>query len=151
MRACVVLQVGNYGTVTTSRIEWAFVTDPSDAAKERLGLAEWPGTERERDHKRDAKSWDDFAPVRSGIDARLMAAGEQALSHAEFYALRLYTGPLFMKYNSCLRALGTKIPVMERRFHELVCCPLPLLAHTARHEYDTKPLAHVRARVCCSR
>ena len=114
--------VGNYGTTTTSRVEWLFVTDPVfgiDTLREqkiKLGpsyLSAWPGTvaffeEAKRAagsansedaghrHTRDAKSWNDFAPAREKLNQQLMAINEQPISEPEFFALRLYTGPLYV-------------------------------------------------------
>ena len=47
--------------------------------------------------------------------------GEQAMSEAELYSLRLYTGPPFAKYNSVLRgaAAAETAPFMHERFVEL--------------------------------
>ena len=96
-------EVGNYGTVTQTRIEWLFVTNPANGL-EVLGMEEWPGTESERDLVRQALPFSHFQSKFDGICSRLRAVGEQPLSKEEFYALRCYTGPLFVKYNTILRA-----------------------------------------------
>jgi len=110
-------EVGNYGTITTSRIEWCFVASP-EMGPEQVDLYEWPGTEREREHVRDAKGYDEFMAKRDEVNAGLTAVGEQRLSRVEFLSLRMYTGPLYMKYNGCLRSFcGVKF--MEDQFKKL--------------------------------
>ena len=44
------------------------------------------------------RTYADFAAKRRGVDAQLLSAGEQAISKAEFYALRLYTGPVRLSF-----------------------------------------------------
>lgn len=112
-------EVGNYGTVTCSSIEWYFVTDPENGL-DILGLEEWPGSEPERDIRsiRYARSKAEFRADWESVDRRLVAVGEQPLSDPEFNALRLYTGPIFRKYNAVLRkASGVKF--LENQFVEL--------------------------------
>lgn len=112
-------EVGNYGTVTCSSIEWYFVTDPENGL-EILGLEEWPGSEPERDLRsiRYAKSQADFMGDWESVNLRLVAIGEQPLSTPEFSSLRLYTGPIFRKYNAVLRA-ASGVKFLENQFKEL--------------------------------
>ena len=96
----------NYPTPTTSRIEWYFVVDPQNGLG-KCGLTEWPGTIIRGDSNappRLPRTVMSFATERALVDARLHVVGEQPLSNVELYALRLYTGPMFVKYNSVLRA-----------------------------------------------
>ena len=92
-------ETGNYLMTSTSKIEWAFVTaEDHGEALDTLGISEWPGCERNRKTgSRKAQRLSDFTSKWQAVDRRLQAAGEQALSTPEFVALRLYTGPMFMK------------------------------------------------------
>ena len=114
-------QVGNYNTITTSEIEWYFVTRPADGL-ELLEITEWPGTEREIDRKshREALPDNHFRGAWDHIDRKLLAVGEQPLSVPEFYSLRLYTGPLYKKYNAVLRS-GAADNKMLRAFFQELC------------------------------
>ena len=81
----------------------------------------WPGTEG-RAVNRVARPLSFFAKKRAEIDAKLIKIGEQATSDEELFALRLYTGPMFVKYNSTLRgarAKGTAIEFMYTRWWDL--------------------------------
>ena len=53
---------------------------------------------------RTAHPYEHFRPQVEAVSARLAAIGEQGLSFPEFVVLRLYTGPLYVKYNSICRA-----------------------------------------------
>jgi len=71
---------------------------------------------------REPRPLSTFAEPRSKVDAKLKEVGEQALSDQELYALRLYTGPQYLKYNSTLRgamAEGTSAEHMHHRFLQL--------------------------------
>lgn len=118
---------GNYGLYTTSRIEYAFVSAGApgadypdhETAREGLDLEEWPGAERDRTHgTRLPRTVEEFAEHWASVDRKLHVAGEQALSLPEFFGLRLYTGPMFMKYNGVLRA-GSGVKFLEQRCQEL--------------------------------
>lgn len=112
--------VRNYGTTTTSRIEWTFVTDPVGGL-EKLGLDEWPGAERDRkDGIRQVRSIESFDAQLKTLGARLVALGEQPLSLAEFCALRCYTGPLYVKYNGSLRAAASGVQALQKA-HQSLC------------------------------
>ena len=113
-------ETGNYGLYSTSRIEWAFVVaDNHDTAREELGIDEWPGTERGREHGiRMPQTMADFDHEWQNVNRKLQGAGEQDLSAPEFISLRLYTGPMFMKYNAVLRA-HCGVHFLEQRFSQL--------------------------------
>lgn len=113
-------EVGNYGTHTTSRAEWFFVVRPDDGL-EVLGLDEWPGAEEARNRQdlpRQAYPLEYFRGEWDAVDRRLQAAGEQPLSIPEFVALRLYTGPLFRKYNAVMRA-SSGVRFLENVFQDV--------------------------------
>ena len=101
----------NYGIVTTSFVEYHFVAAPDKLASlgpalAALGIRDggWP---QGREARRSPMSFEQFkAEGATGmrLDASLWALNEQALSRPEFFVLRSYTGPLYEKYNSSLRA-----------------------------------------------
>eukprot|EP00286_Rhodomonas_abbreviata_P001294 CAMPEP_0181290074 /NCGR_PEP_ID=MMETSP1101-20121128/1224_1 /TAXON_ID=46948 /ORGANISM="Rhodomonas abbreviata, Strain Caron Lab Isolate" /LENGTH=1392 /DNA_ID=CAMNT_0023394343 /DNA_START=102 /DNA_END=4280 /DNA_ORIENTATION=- len=78
----------NYnGTRTKPSIEWEFALNPDPNV-------EYPGVG-------DGESGRVAAPLKSFLDHPFKERAE--LTDAEVLALRLYTGPMFMKYNTCLR------------------------------------------------
>ena len=109
----------NYGTVTTSRLEWGFVATPYALGTMGAYLRElghptdrWPAGPSARDgggHSdpgRKPLSYKEYMSSAVGrrLTVELEAEGEQAMSEPEFIAMRAYTGPLFEKYNTILRA-----------------------------------------------
>lgn len=90
--------MGNYNTITFSEAEWLFVVDPLNGL-DTLGLEEWPGTEREREVPRVAHPFAYFRRKFDEISKKLRVVGEKGMSFPEFAVLRLYTGPLYVKYN----------------------------------------------------
>ena len=55
---------------------------------------------------------------RNVIDAQLAQLGQPPLSDEEFYGGRLYTGPLFEKYNGVLRGLPNRVPFFVTGYME---------------------------------
>ena len=103
----------NYKIKTTSRIEWHFVAHANDGL-ERLGMARWPPMQAPERTDRVARPLAMFEAGWVELNGRLTEAGEQLLSEAEFVALRLYTGPLFVKYNAVLRGtVSTVVPLIN--------------------------------------
>jgi hypothetical protein len=99
----------SYQLRTTSRVEWSFVAEPAALPAlaphlVALGLpqASWPSGPHSP--ARTPRTFEDFAPVRKQLDARLAAEGAAPLSLSEFCAVRLYSGPLYVKYNVVLRS-----------------------------------------------
>ena len=92
----------NYGTITTSRIEWFFVARAGEKASlakhfDDVGYDDWPqGT---RGPKRSTMSLVTFKQSAIGkkLDALLSVEGDQPMSEPEFLVVRAYTGPLFEK------------------------------------------------------
>ena len=121
----------NYGTTTSSCVEWFFVVKP-DALAEldekllALGLppGEWPEGEvtRSSGHGRSTVRFLDFKRSSKGrrLDAELSAEADQPLSEAEFAALRLYTGPVRAR-RLRRRRLHRRL---RRRFHRRLHCRL---------------------------
>jgi hypothetical protein len=124
---------GNYGTWTNSKIEFFFVVDPrgkqavaalkdpsSAAVVEPSASAplRWP-TEQGCEHPRQPCTMEEVRKRPDGqqVDAALRGLG-MALHDPELAAARLYTGPMYSKYNVALRA--TAGGEFERgRFQEL--------------------------------
>ena len=111
----------NYKLETTPRIEFWFVVEPTAARLTELGLEEWPPEtmigDRPRTSADDANLRkptppSEFEPMRAQKNAELrIAHGNDAgapteLLRQEVIACRLYTGPLFQRYNTALRGLS---------------------------------------------
>jgi len=56
-------------------------------------------------------------------NARLALLSEPSLIDEEAIAARLYTGPLFVKYNSVLRGIKSDVPFLINQMLELCCAP----------------------------
>ena len=89
---------GNYGTRTTSAKEYAFVANGAQGPAEQRNI--------EENRRRKARTVSSYAAERKACDAKLEALGIAEVSDAEFIAARLYTGPLYVKYNTILRCKG---------------------------------------------
>ncbi|KAK3271242.1 hypothetical protein CYMTET_20401 [Cymbomonas tetramitiformis] len=87
---------GNYGITTTPKLEWEFVVNPQPGRQ-------YPCETVHAQHPRRMAPLDNFLKVMETINAELAAAGHTTLLREEVIALRLYTGPMFAKYNPLLR------------------------------------------------
>ena len=101
----------NYLTATKPVIEWHFVADPTDAEFLKSIGGEWPEDkmppmEGGRAFKRSPMPPKDFAAPMAEINRTLTNANEPPMLQVEFVACRLYTGPMFVKYNTVLRGVG---------------------------------------------
>ena len=98
----------NYNIKTTSRLEWYIVADEKKALVE-LELDDWPEggrhTPNELGFRFVASPTSEYFSTRiDAVNERLLAAGDkEKLSLEHFCALRMYTGPIYMKYNFILR------------------------------------------------
>jgi len=110
---------------TTPHLEYWFVSDPFGAmakqAKEKLGLAFWPGEARGElaksadpakaaqaageQRERIPKTIADFEDRLRDINVKLRIARQHALSEVEFTVARLYSGPMATVYNAVLSDL----------------------------------------------
>ena len=54
-------------------------------------------------------------------NGKLLALDEPQVSTVEAIGLRLYTGPLFVKYNSVLRGLNSQVPFLQTQLVGLCC------------------------------
>lgn len=77
--------IRNYGITTKPFIEWEYVVNP-DPNKEYFGEAT-----PENSHGRTRQTVDELMAKPKIVQAQL--------SREELIALRLYTGPMFVKYN----------------------------------------------------
>ena len=55
------------------------------------------------------------------VNGKLRALGEPEMTLAEAMGLRLYTGPLFVKYNSVLRGLNSEVGFLQKQLVGLCC------------------------------
>ena len=114
-------RTSNYGLQTCSRVEWTFVVEPdADGVLARLGIECWPCEEASAAgaHPRAPTPLAELDGARAAVDARLAAHDTEALQTAELVAARLYTGPMFAKYNAVLRA-RTGVDALARQCEEL--------------------------------
>ena len=123
---------GNYGISTTSEIEWWFVHSPSAAALATLALERWPTETREAPHGRSPRPLAEFEAERRALSARLAAKTRGAsLSADAVLAARLYTGPMFVKYNGVLRGIKSDAPApFKERLASLCGSPPNVYATT---------------------
>ena len=110
--SCKFFTAGNYGITTQSRVEWFFVVDPSEGLrklpKDALPTGGYPG---ETQHKlalrkrRFAMPLHTFDVAVSEVNAELRKLSVRPMRQEELIGARLYTGPMFQKYNAVMRAL----------------------------------------------
>ena len=128
---------GNYGIKTSSAVEWAFVASPDQEPtggwpkEEKLLKAQTtPAMERGSNERqlldsgaqlRKPLPTEELTAKMEGKNERLAALGEEKLVFAEAVAARVYTGPLFVKYNSLLRGLDSDVPFLKSSMIELCC------------------------------
>jgi len=99
----------NYGTLTTPLIEWHFVTHP-ESGLTKLGLSAWPEeTNLDASRRRSPRALSSFMPQLKRVNAQLHKLESRApISEEELICTRMYTGPLFVKYNAVLRGVRSK-------------------------------------------
>ena len=128
----------NYPIETTSFLEWWIVVDPSDKQLMHLGrqrpalyggIADWPMAQRDGNSEETVTSRGlpmvAFRQKWNALNSRLDAEmAESPLRPNGFVSLRLYTGPLYVKYNAVLRGLPPglnqkALPALADRWHQL--------------------------------
>lgn len=89
-------EAANYGTVTTSCIEYHFVKAPTDTTLRTLQLDTWPAETRipYEEHRRQPRPLASFRPELRKINARLKRLECAPVGDDELVAVRLYTGPM---------------------------------------------------------
>ena len=102
---------GNYAISTTSSIEWFFVVEPTEDSLRKLGCVKWP---TEAEHKlpdtsrhRQPQTLATFEDNVKQYNKRLKESNQPPVIRQELIGARLYTGPMFVKYNGVLRGLHT--------------------------------------------
>ena len=102
---------GNYSVVTTSDVEWKFVAEPETAIR-------WPvearlsGTD-EASHMRKLLSKEVLQRRMELQNRRLDEIGSDNLTWPEVLGGRMYTGPMFQKYNGILRGLDSPVDFLK--------------------------------------
>lgn len=130
----------NYGTITSSRIEWAFVARPTEKAALQPYLAalghctgEWPQGCRGGALPRTEMPYSEYknSEVGNKLDARLCVEGEQPLSEVEFVALRACTLPRLLCQRTIPQRRSFAMRMASRAFSTralAACCPkLPVI------------------------
>jgi hypothetical protein len=111
--------VDHYKITTTSRVEWLFVASPDGA--ETWG-GQWPAERTELPPNAAPRQPLPLSAFDGEMEARngqLRALRQPELLVDELLAARLYTGPVFAKYNGVLRGLQSKVPIFRERFEAL--------------------------------
>ena len=112
---------GNYGTATTSEIEYWFVVDPEHGLV-RLGRTAWPDESKLRaSHPERCRKPTPLVQLgfeMQRLNTALTEMEAEPLIEEELLATRLYTGPCFLKYNAVLRALS-EVPFLVNQYRTL--------------------------------
>ena len=123
--SCIEFAAANYGTTTRSDWEYAFVVAPETGPPAECGET-WPLESKLRADPqlhgrcRVARSLAEFEDPMRVRNEQLAKQQCKPILLCEFHAARLYTGPLFVKYNLILRGLGTRIPFFVKQL-EATC------------------------------
>ena len=141
-------RTSNYGVTTTSAIEWDFVAAPdkkpeggwpieeklrdalaldsTEASDESTAsLVKRPSLVKLRESGAKMREPMPLATMQKLVEehnTRLNEQEEPALTTEEAIGARLYTGPLFVKYNGVLRGIDTDVPFLKNSMIQL-CCP----------------------------
>eukprot|EP00962_Isochrysis_galbana_P003816 scaffold1069_cov129-Isochrysis_galbana.AAC.4 len=107
---------GNYGIQTTSKQEWCFVVmpDPLTWQTEAIGKIE-------DKHRRKPQPLSEFVSARNDVNLLLKGLKQPEMTEEELIGGRLYTGPLFVKYNSVLRGCRESDPPGLREPFKKLC------------------------------
>ena len=115
----------NYGVETTSQVEWSYVAE-DNATPEQLGLTAWPVEAAthlpDRSRCRVRQPLATFEATVRQYNERLQAARQPTMMTAEVIAARLYSGPMYVKYNAVLRGLRSQSDFL-RNTMVVLCCP----------------------------
>ncbi|KAL1515285.1 hypothetical protein AB1Y20_001928 [Prymnesium parvum] len=128
----------NYRVHTTSFAEWWFVFDPEKPTDEVLDVLSSlrEASASKKDPKkplwpaenpsslaglttRTPKPLHSFTPQLEQHNKKLAEIGQDQVQHVEMLAARLYTGPMFVKYNAVLR--GLQLHSCRSLFVKLCC------------------------------
>ena len=129
----------NYDVRTSSAVEWAFVATPDKPPaggfpkEEKILRALAPEGARRKSKSLIAIQASGAQPrkpkpvaeleavVEEKWNAQLRTMSEPEMSTEEALGLRLYTGPLFVKYNAVLRGLNSLVPFLQAQVVKLCC------------------------------
>ncbi|GFH52597.1 hypothetical protein CTEN210_09073 [Chaetoceros tenuissimus] len=89
----------NTNVETTSAIEWNFVVNPHEL--DSLNIESWP--QAPRGDKRYPTDLQKYLEIMNEKNSLL--SGQEKLTEEEVIALRLYTGPMYIKYSNTIRAI----------------------------------------------
>jgi NLR family CARD domain-containing protein 3 len=101
----------NYGVETTSAKEWLFVDSPDEVSVHNTnGQPRWAVETKleDPDHRRAPLPAERLHELMKEKNAQLENIHQAPLIKEEVLGSRLYTGPLFVKYNAVLRGLHCK-------------------------------------------
>ena len=160
---------GNYGITTTSNIEWRFVYEPDQSqAEQESGEGEgeqgegegeeagthtsgvevissaWPAESEarlpNRAHCRKPRPLSEFTEAMDEKNAQLQAVKQPPMTTEELIGARLYTGPLFEKYNAVLRGVNSTVPFLRSQL-VMRCAPEAAReAYTAANTTAAEPI-----------
>eukprot|EP00962_Isochrysis_galbana_P010777 scaffold2996_cov132-Isochrysis_galbana.AAC.1 len=110
---------GNYGIDTTSKQEWCFVV--MLWPKETLWPKEADG-KIENDRRRKPIPLSEFKDELKNKNKQLKRLNQPEMTEEELIGGRLYTGPVFVKYNSVLRGCRVNDPPnLDEHLKKLLC------------------------------
>mmetsp|Transcript_24188 Transcript_24188/g.70892 ORF Transcript_24188/g.70892 Transcript_24188/m.70892 type:complete len:652 (-) Transcript_24188:3-1958(-) len=115
-------ETGNYSIKTSSRIEWWYVVDPTNGLEKVPGLEDWP-TEPELSicKRRRPVPLHTFNTAVAEVTAQLRKQAMPAMIKEELIGARLYTGPMFQKYNCVMRGVGDGRPDWAQQLFQELC------------------------------
>ena len=144
----------NFCVTTTSATEWAFVAEPNSRPHDawpveaKLVLAQKPGGRKSarrgeriaivaHERQMSRRTPMPIAELERKIaeqSARLVEQNEPALTLEEAFGARLYTGPLFVKYNAVLRGLDSPLLYLRCAMVRLCCSAEDAASHAEAAE-----------------
>ena len=111
---------GNYSVVTTSEVEWKFVVEPEAPLK-------WPVEERlmndekMKSHMRKLLPTETLERRMQQQNVRIREIGGDVLTRNDVVGGRMYTGPMFQKYNTILRGLDSPVDFLKNSMIQMCC------------------------------
>ena len=119
----------NYGLRTTAADEWRFVVC-AEATKSEESEEMLP----DRSRCRTPTPLAVFERAAEARNEALREAKQPPLTTDEIIGARLYTGPMFEKYNGVMRGLRSGVPFLERQLVRLCALPQTLQTYDAACE-----------------
>ena len=127
-------------------------------ALSRMGREAWASESEakmpDRSHCRQPETLEAVLLRAKEKNALLAAQGELPVINEEVVAARLYTGPLFVKYNAVLRGLHSESPFLRNSLIQLCCAPDVVLGYMGRaktHEEANGGLPWASALAQCNK